>query len=393
MSTAVKMFHSAMTGAPVIGASSAGLAIGVLDACLVNGFGLKTLDSLVVAAGVATGNVTTGHPYEVGSVIVVAGATPAGLNGQFRVTWVNATDFKFDATGVANGTATGTITAKLAPLGWAKSYSGSNKAAYKSQEPAATACYLRVDDSDAYNSRVAGYESMSDIDTGTGPFPTSAQVTGGGAGYWAKANSPTGNRPWVVVGDERSFYLCIAPHGSTYANAFHIYFFGDIVSNKAGDAYGCMISCFNYDRSAGVNIPEGCVGYSERSVSNEGKFLARPHTQIGSSRSALVVGAGHIGTSGSLHSGRANYSLSDFPNNSDNGLLLCQALIIADKGVRGSLPGLWHVTQNTNGFFAHRSIIDGGGPLSGRKVMMVTPGATSSDAPGLAAFDVSGPWR
>jgi hypothetical protein len=40
--------------------------------------------------------------------------------------------------------------------------------------------------------RASGYESMSDVNTGTGPFPTAAQVAGGG--YWEKSARPAPRR-------------------------------------------------------------------------------------------------------------------------------------------------------------------------------------------------------
>ena len=75
MSTSVKHFRSNMTGAPTLN-GVAGALIGVLDACLVNGFNLKTIDSLAVAAGVATASVGGGHGYEPDTVVLIAGATP-----------------------------------------------------------------------------------------------------------------------------------------------------------------------------------------------------------------------------------------------------------------------------------------------------------------------------
>jgi len=51
--TSVVYFDSTMTGAPAL-SGTAGTLIGLLDACLQDGFGGVTLDSLVVASNVAT---------------------------------------------------------------------------------------------------------------------------------------------------------------------------------------------------------------------------------------------------------------------------------------------------------------------------------------------------
>src|SRR5574337_1555206 len=58
------------------------------------------------------------------------------------------------------------------PAGWVKPYSGTNLAAYR----AATGnqFYFRVDDSGTVEARISGYETMSDVNTGTGQFPTTA---------------------------------------------------------------------------------------------------------------------------------------------------------------------------------------------------------------------------
>ena len=131
-----------MSGAPVL-SGTAGTLIAVLDACLVNGFGSVTLNSLVVQNNVATATVSGGHGFAmivgvnnvspgVGPVVRIDGATPAALNGDWRLASVpNSTTFTFAAEGIPDQTATGTITAKRAPAGWAKAFGGANKAAYQ----------------------------------------------------------------------------------------------------------------------------------------------------------------------------------------------------------------------------------------------------------------------
>lgn len=65
-----------------------------------------------------------------------------------------------------------------AAVGWTKAFSGTNMAAYK-QSAGSNQLYLRVDDTNATDARVVGYETMSDVNTGTGPFPTATQQSGG----------------------------------------------------------------------------------------------------------------------------------------------------------------------------------------------------------------------
>lgn len=75
-----------------------------------------TLDSLIVKAGIATGKLSTGHGFVNGQSVVLAGATPAGLNGLKTLRNVSANNFDFLTDGtIADGPATGTITAVRQP--------------------------------------------------------------------------------------------------------------------------------------------------------------------------------------------------------------------------------------------------------------------------------------
>ena len=69
MTTSVKYYASTMPGAPVLSGTAGALAT-LLDACLVDGFGLKTVDTLVVASGVATANISTGSAAVTGGVVL-----------------------------------------------------------------------------------------------------------------------------------------------------------------------------------------------------------------------------------------------------------------------------------------------------------------------------------
>lgn len=236
MST-VKWLHSGMTGAPSM-TGLAGSLVALLDACLVTGFGLGTLDSVVVAGGVATATRAAGHPFEVGTIVNVSGATPAGLNGDKRVLSSTVVAYTFDATGIADQVATGTIVHKAAPLGWEKPFASTNLGVYRSPNVESTRNYLRVNDTinPSYYAQVIGYEEMTAHSAGTKPFPTSAMAASGGC--WVKSvTSDSAPRPWVIVGDDRGFYFC-----SAWGSAGHTtHYFGDINSLKSPDPYRCLL--------------------------------------------------------------------------------------------------------------------------------------------------------
>ena len=152
--TTVKFYCEDFPGAPVLN-GVAGSLIGLLEACLCTGFGLRSATSLVVAGGVATltldSDVKNGNLLN--SVILVGNSSIAALNGEQRVTWASSTELKF-ATAAADGTASGSITVKTAPAGWEKKFSDTNKAVFKSLATEANTSYLWVSDTGTTNANV-----------------------------------------------------------------------------------------------------------------------------------------------------------------------------------------------------------------------------------------------
>lgn len=388
--TSVKFIHSAMAGAPVL-SGTAGAAIAVLDACLVNGFGLISVDSVVIAGGVATVNKSTGHSFEVGSVALIAGATPAGLNGEQKVTAVTGTSFSF-ATALADQTATGTITAKLAPLGWTKPFSGTNLAAYKSSDPSATGCLLRLDDTSATNMRVVGYETMSDINTGTGPFPTATQRSGGS--YWTKSSAAGSTaKNWILIGDGKLFYFANEVNPSSYAQGYWTYAFGDVVPTKSGDAFSCVLVADATDIS--INAPNQSKGlWYVDNTSSVDTYMPRSYTGTGGSVQVRKCAPSIAGSSASYTSG--NYPSAqafNYPNPADNGLYIVPLYLVEHVLVtlRGTAPGAYICPQTVaDGQFAAKDTVTNVAAMSGRTLKALT---CSNSARGVMFFDTTGPWR
>jgi hypothetical protein len=237
MSNSVRYYDNTMSGAPSL-PNSAGSAIGILTACLQDGFGSVTVDSLVVASNIATATVSAGHQFSMilscGPVIRIEGASPSGLNGDWRITVTGSTTFTFSTTGISDQTATGTITAKRAPAGFTKTHTATNKAVYQSDDVTGPRLYLRIDDTNASYSRLRGYRAITDLDadTGTYPFPTDAQLSGGAYLYKATGS----NRPWWLYSDGQAVYFfCDTTNDPT--NVYGGFFFGNTIPNRSGDVY------------------------------------------------------------------------------------------------------------------------------------------------------------
>lgn len=386
--TTVKFFHSAMAGSPVL-SGTAGALKAVLDACLVNGFGSASVTSLVVSGGVATATIAGGHGAESDAVVLIGGALPGGLNGEKKVLGVGSgnTTLTFDATGIADQTATGTITCKMAPAGWEKTYDGTNLAAYKSASVAATQCLLRLDDSAGKIARVVGYGSMTGIGAGTGPFPTGAQRPGGS--YWTKsASADASARAWSLVADDRFFVLRVDYNGTPLGGA--VVAFGDFVSTRSGDAWGCVLTGYPSDKSGVAPGDGNDLGVLSRAA--EELYFARSYTALGGAAQGYkAFPLTYPATTVGFNSGNAG---APYPNPPDQGLYVAPHYLLEAflNALRGTSPGLWASPQTLPvGIFQANAKIAGAQNLLGRTLLALPFG--SGVSPGYLFADVTGPWR
>lgn len=390
--TTVKHFHSAMSGAPVL-SGSAGALLAVLDACLVTGFGLKAAEGITVSGGVATVSFASGHSFVPDAVALIEGATPAGLNGEKRVISTTTNTITFAAPGVVDGAATGTISANLAPAGWEKVFSGTNVAAYRSLDVTGTRMYLRVDDTGTTNARVVGYEAMTDVNTGTGPFPSPAQI--GGGGWWPKANTANATPlAWTVIADDKSVIVHIHTATSSPGASGGLWEFGDLESLKSGDAYACRVQCHNVDAASGTYVLPSMSAYCGISGADVGAYISRSFTALGGAVAAAHCADGLFSFAKLSGAGGASGVVPNYPNGPDNALVLVRkAIVEPGVGLRGRSRGLYVTPQVCHQAFAWRDKVDGQGPLAGRKLLAIkcgSPAGVSSE--GVAFVDITGPW-
>lgn len=390
--SSVKYFHSAMTGAPTLN-GTAGTLVAVLDACLVNGFGLTGLDSIVVRDGVAMAQSSLGHPFEADTTALIAGSTVPELNGEFTVTGTTVNTFTFSAPGVANGTYTGSVTAKLAPAGWEKAFSATNVAAYRSADLMTTRCFLRVDDTGSTAARAVGYENMLDANTGTGAFPTSAQLSGGY--YWPKSTAANSSPTyWVLVGDSKNFWLYVSATTTVASQglAGWVSGFGDLASRKAGDAYGCAIYGAASSTAATTTSNNiGCTYSNPQSSYTVVGYVARSYTAVGSSQPVF-------NSSESFDSGYSGNGSYIYPNGPDNALLLSRMMVceLTPRTIRGTPRGLLFNPQLLgSGSFVTRDKLTGQGVLAGRTLLALKGSAPAqTSATNITTFlDITGPWE
>lgn len=386
----VLYFNSEEVGAPVLN-NAAGSLIGVLDACLINGFNSKNVTGIVVASNVATATASA-HGYEVGKVVEIAGATPSGLNGRQRVTSVTANTFTFATTGISDQTATGTITAKRPGLGWTKQYSGTNKAMYKRSAVGATAMMLRVEDTNAAPAaadyaRMVMVESATDVDTYTNPTPTAAFLSGGL--FLPKGANNTTAKPWIVVGDERAFYIFTDSSNNPFSTTgcLRAAGFGDIVSYKAGDAYGCFIGGSTANATNQLFTTD--VLTSATMSTSADLQLARTENGITLTQTAKPVVPV---TTNALFGGTGQPA---YPSPVDNGMVILKPVLLKTQNasfahpVRGELPGV-AAPLATIPTSLHKYELTGLTNFSGTLLVVCQGNATNT---GAVLMDLTGPWR
>ena len=385
----IKWYQSSQNGAPQLN-GQAGSLIAVLNACLVNGFNLRTLTSITRTGTVATATADAGHGFREGDTVLLAGASDAAYNGEKRIRNVSTNSFQFDVAGNPATPATGSFTAKIVPLDWESPFVAANKAVYRAKDITGNRLFLRIDETPlvgdgnygrgARTAMAQMWEVLNDIDNGIGKSET----------MWRKAHNETSlARPWILVGDNKRFWLLVN-WSESYANRYAPYFFGDFPSFKAGDAYGALIAgyydlTYNWGDPATNQVVDSVYSVGS-AVGNTGVWAARSYTQLGGRVNAQWVSA----PAGAGSTGLGSTSIV-YPNPADNGIYVMPVMIQEQTGpsLRGRLPGLLcplHAIPALEPWKYPGFVIDG----TQRELLVVT-GTQISGATRLA-FDLTGPW-
>lgn len=234
--------------------------------------------------------------------------------------------------------------------GWTKAFSATNKAAYRMATSGATGFYMDIDDSapsTAREARVRGYETMSAIATGTGPFPTVAQFTNGK--FIRKSSTADATaRPWYVVADQTHIYMFVDTNDVTgHSFAWH---FGDFFSRKSGDLYNCMLearSAENYSSSDAeyFSLIEGASSNAFGQTTARQGVIARHWNATGGAVKAAKFSdmLAHYpnGSSAPKFVMGHNGSPLPYPNGPDGALEMAPVRIGHSLSVRGYLKGIW----------------------------------------------------
>ena len=269
--------------------------------------------------------------------------------------------------------------------GWSKPFTGTNKAAFRTGAGGGgSQHYVRIGHDalrpttggavagGAQGAYATGFETMTDVDTGTGAFSTAAQgaVVAGVAGLHIRISNTADAtaRAWIVAADARTFYLFILT-GDTANNYFGCYF-GDFYSLVIGDPYRSALIAGVTENSQGSKLCDFVSATPFAAI--QGHYFARGHTGLGGSVNFSKHGdLVKLGTT----SNPGLFGVVPFTNPSDGGLYLSPVWITDPittpvNGLRGRLRGFWH--------FLHpvASVVDGDtfngvGELAGKSFLII----------------------
>lgn len=400
----LQIFKSTDTNAPVL-KGTAGALTDLLDACLINGYTTASVTGITRSSTTATATIAANTTLATGDWVTISGANETDYNVTAQITVLSSTQFTYAVSNSPATPATGTILYRKAPAGWATAYTGTNKRVYRSPNSASNRFYMRIDDNTTVGSvreaYVRGYETMSDVDTGTGPFPTVAQSTNGL--LWHKsASSDTTARAWTLIADDKTFYFIPLPV-VTGQNVYHAYGFGHFISYKASDGYNTFLSGSNGPSAYSTTVSNTAYaglsydhGMNATAVNaNVMLYVPRAYAQTGG---AVQIGATSMKSTANLTSLGMATSGIVYPNGPDSGLWLNPVSVVDFSGsavnIRGRFPGMYTHAHSTIPQ-SNYDTLTGVTGLSGVTLIACSVSNNTTNnttVQGMVYFDITGAW-
>ena len=423
----VKVYKSTDQGAPQMD-NAWGDLIKVLDACLVNGYNEQNVTSITASGATVTVTVAAAHGYSIDDVIEISGANEADFNGEWRVASVESpTKLTFIMTGTATA-GTGTIKIKRPGLGFEKPFGDNQTGAYRSTNPESSRMFLRVDDRlkpnkgfGAYNTNwlkwanVGIVEDMTSFDNMIGaqcPFDPadpkcnweSTQANQFGWYKWYHSyyinpdspdsyNSVAGNKSWIIIGDDRLFYLIIDASAQivNYGSYSVCYCFGDVIK-EGNQKLSAFINAhnrkmMNYSQFYGGNQASAFMG-----LWHQNSMVAAPFKTNGLPiMNELYMSASLIGLSlnGGMQMGDRTTGI-DVATYSH----YVSRMYVIEKYTNfyfGQLPGMLF-SHISNSDYGNRIFYMSGNNTEKYIVIPIRYANTSSSV-GMVVFDITGNWR
>lgn len=382
----VKWAASDRAGAPVLSGTKGALPA-LLNAVLVTGYNIKSVTGATAASGAVTLPVGSGHGFAKDDVVLVEGATGvyAALNAEFDVISTDAISVTVSAS-VPDGAVTGSITVKFAPLGWESPFSRTNVCTYRSKNLTSSRAVLRVDhDTNERNVIVTGYESMSSINTGVNQFPSVAQLGSDSYRWPVSDTANTSSRRWQIIGDDKTFYLILAPArtASSPTTAQFGVGFGDIEDWRPGSVFSAWISG---SKGPVATMAFDLYNFAMPVYASFHNYLQRDYTGVTPSTLAAATVPGALIADMAI--GR-NIAPDGVASRVDGGITAAPALVVeAGNLIRGKYRGLyWPYVggQGTTDYIITPTV----GDPAGRMLLI---GGDTAYGQFCCLFDLKGAW-
>lgn len=258
--------------------------------------------------------------------------------------------------------------AGIPSAGWSLVYTSSTSQGAAFRPPSGSRFYLSVDDralgtGGAKEARVAGFETLTDWNTGSYRFPPIS------ASIRARKSSVTTDspRPWTIFADAYTMYMFVYSDDTT---TLQTWMFGDIFSMMGEkDAYRCMLMAGFNENSTSEN-PDTLVALGSAIA---GHWMARRYSGTSGS---LGVGKFGDGSRGStvLLAGSLMY-----PNGPDKSIHMSPVWVhegTISSCIRGKMRGFWQICHPVVNF-ANGQVLEGMGESLGRKFIVMKQGASA----------------
>lgn len=365
---------------------TAGELTNILDACLVNGTASQSVTGITRSSTTATATVAA-HGIPVGQTgwRTISGANESDYNGTYLVTSVTATTFSYTVANSPTTPATGTIVYKTPGAGWTIAYTATNKRSYYMGSGALARKYFRVHDNatgtaGAKEALIRGFHTMTDVDSGTAPFPTAAQsALTDNSHIIRKSNTATSTvRAWDVWADDRTFILLIAngdvasTYSSTYAGEFLTMASGDTTCAILIAKYVENTATFAFDPSFATNYTSNIVNGAVTQAGHN-KYTCGDLFGANASTGCGLVPFPFQSAESGVSTQQAN-GIIPYPNPLDGGLYLYQPLLYRNSGAStpvpfGYLRGVY-IPMHLASSFTDGDTFAGTGDYSGKSFMM-----------------------
>lgn len=258
--------------------------------------------------------------------------------------------------------------------GWTKPYTGTGTAVFRMG--AGNQFYLDVNDNGPgagtfRDARLRGYEAMTAVATGTGAFPTAAQLANG---VFARksATADATARAWIVIADDRTVYVFMLAGDA--AGTYTAFMFGDFYSVLTGDGYRTHIEGRTVENSALQTVETFALGHTG-TLSNTptgGCYMPRAYTGTGTSQQAIKLANSDFAVLSSATT-PIGVGTVPFPNGPDGGYYMARISLLDPTTFarRGWLRGIWNWGHPAASAIADGDTLTGSGDLAGRTFLFL----------------------